>query len=188
MKRVILHGYKSSSGDLDLRGKLNIYFSSSDGEQYVWTPQWKRGTMQLFIEAYRLEELIRNQSLQTQQLEKPVVRLVEDEKEEQNLAEWDILALEAGKALENRVSLPRIKEAASKIFEFNLTSHPNSKITGRTLKEIYDWIMTLAEQPYTRTKKLVFVKKFIAAMAPPCHPLRTIVYSGNVNPQEGYML
>ena len=174
MESIFLHSYTSASGFPHSGVKLNIYFISIGGDKYVWTPDWKRETMQLFIEAYRLEELVRKQSLHIQQREEAVKRITEDERTEKEVADFEILAFKAGEALRRKASIPQIKKVASQIFLFDVTYHPNSKITDINAQKIYDCIMTLGEQPYTRLRKLVLVKKFVAAVAPAHHPLRSV--------------
>ena len=174
MKRLSLDGYRSSSQFPDTRVRLDVYFSSSDGEKYVWTPDWQRETRQLFLEGHRLEELSRTQSVQMKQPEEAPARAPSDAEPRKESLNMEVLAFQAGEALMKRASLDKIQSVASSLFDFDICSHPNSKITNVRSQKIYDCIMTLSEQPYTRERKLVLMKKFIAYLAPARHPMKTL--------------
>jgi len=170
MKRLILDGYRSS----DTRITLDVYLKCDDGIQYVWTPDWERETRQLFLEGHRLEELSRTQSVQMKQPEETPARVPSDREPQKETVNIEVLAFQAGEALRRRASLDKIQNVASRLFAFEIFKHPNSKITDIKSQKIYDCIMTLSEQPYTRERKLVLMKKFIAYLAPARHPMKTL--------------
>lgn len=58
-KRIFFKRYDSTGKFPDGRTRLDVHFEDSQDSKYVWTPDWKKGTRNLFLEAYRVEKLNR---------------------------------------------------------------------------------------------------------------------------------
>ncbi len=174
MKRIFLHSHRSLGKFPDGRVRLDAYFRTSDGEEYVWTPDWKRVTNQFFLEAYQIEELNRPQSVERQRYKEVVVRVPGDEVQKKEPVNFRMLALKLGEALRSKTSRKQINDVASMLFDFDASTHRDFSITNIHSQEIYDWIMTLGEQPLSREKKLELLKKFIGTLAPKDNPLRKL--------------
>ena len=52
MNRLFFQSYSSIVNSLGRRVQFSIYLKGSDGEDYVWTPDLKKGAGKLFLEAY----------------------------------------------------------------------------------------------------------------------------------------
>lgn len=170
MKRIFLHSYNSSKIIQNGQVKLDIYLSSSDGEKYVWTPDWKRGARQLFEEAYRVIDPGEPQSLE-RQVSKPATTPVPAEEEKEEFVDFELLAFRLGGMLKHQASFDQINKAASTTFNFEVVTHPNDRITNIHSQTIYDWIMTLAKQTLSGEEKLKLLKEFAGTLANKNSPL-----------------
>ncbi len=167
MKRIFLDKYDSAGVFPDGRTKLNAYFHSSDGEKYVWTPEWKGETNNFFREAFEVEKLniseLRERSVVTQSSEAQIRVTVQEEPEEKKI-DFEPIALRLGEGLRHQVSSERIDKAAKAVFNFKATLHPYDKITSIHSQTIFDWIMTLSDQPIREEHKLRLLRQFIGSL------------------------
>lgn len=175
MKRIFFDKYDSSAKFPDGRVKLDVYFHSSDGEKYVWTPEWERGTRQFFLEAYRIEKLNVPKSPERERFKRVAEEVLREEEQKEEQINWKLIAIELGEGLKYQTSLNEIGRMASVVFDFDVSPHPHPSITSSRSQTVYDWVMTLSEQLISQEKKLQLLKQFIDALTPEDSPLRKLV-------------
>ena len=182
MKRIFFVKYDSSGRFPDGRAKLDVYFRSSDGEQYVWTPDWSKGTRHFFLEAYRIEKLNVPKSLERERFKQVAEEVLREEEQEKPDINFKRIAIELGERLKYQTSLNEIGRMASTVFGFDVSPHPHTSITSSRSQTVYDWVMTLSEQPISEEKKSQLLKQFIDALTPEDNPLRELI-GGSKNGQ-----
>lgn len=163
-KRIFLKEYDSSGKFPDGRVKLDVYFKSSDGEEYVWTPDWERGTRQLFKEAYRIEGINRPESPEKKRFEDVAEEVLSSGKDRESYNKFKLEAIRLGEQLKYQTSLNQINRIASACFNFNVREHPNENITSTRAQVIYNWVMTLYGQPMSEREKSELLKRFADAL------------------------
>ena len=97
-ERIFFKRYDSAGKFPDGRVKLDVHFKDSEGNMYVWTPDWQKGIRTLFLEAYRIERLNRLKGLQVEKFEQ-TAREVSSEVEIESYDDFDgeLNRLEKGK-------------------------------------------------------------------------------------------
>lgn len=175
MKRIFFDRYDSSGRFPDRRVKLDVYFCSSDGEQYVWTPDWSKGTRHFFLEAYRIEKLNVPKSAERERFKQVAEEVLREEEQEKPEINFKRMAIELGEGLKYQTSLNEIGRMASVVFDFDMSPHPHDSITSTRSQLIYSWVMTLSEQPISEEKKLQLLEQFINLLTPEGSPLRELV-------------
>ena len=165
MRRVFFQRYQSSGRFPDGRVKLDVHFRDSDGNSYVWTPEWSR-TRHFFLEAYRVERLNKPDSAEKQQFALIAEEVLSEEGDEKPRANFRLVAVKLGDALKWHTSVNEISRVALATFEFDVSEHPNPAITSIRAQAIYDWVMTLAEQPMPRETKVQLLGQFVRALGP----------------------
>ncbi|TET40384.1 MAG: hypothetical protein E3J65_01260 [Dehalococcoidia bacterium] len=174
MRRIFFDRYDSSGKFPDGRVKLDVYFKSSDGENYVWTPDWEKGTRHFFLEAYRIEKLNRPESPERERFKQVAKEVLDEEEPGKPMINFKFIAIQLGEGLKYQASVNEINRTASAIFDFDASSHPHSSITSIRSQTIYDWVMSLSEQPLSDERKLQLLKNFIDALTPENSPLRKL--------------
>ncbi len=86
-----------------------------------------------------------------------------------------LIGIKLGDGLKYSTSINEINRIASAIFDFKVSSHPHQSITSSRSQLIYDWVMTLAEQPINEERKLQLLQGFINALSPEDSPLRNLI-------------
>jgi hypothetical protein len=81
------------------------------------------------------------------------------------------LAIKAAKALNEKTTLNSIDKVAKGLFKFDVISQLNKCMPDVVSQEIYDWIVTLSEQPIDEEEKLRLARKFIVSLAPVSSPV-----------------
>jgi len=175
VKRIFFDKYDSSGKFPDRRVKLDVYFRSSDGEKYVWTPDWERGTRHFFLEAYRIERLNRPESPERERFKEIATEVLTEEEQDKKRINFKLIALKLGQGLIGQTSVNQINRMASVVFNFDIFPHPHPSITSTRSQTIYSWVMTLSEQPISEEKKLQLLKQFIDALTPEDSPLRKLI-------------
>ena len=147
IKSLQLNKFRQVGKDNNGRPKLEVYFKSRNGSNYVWTPILHEGTLKLFQIACQ---------------EKPAKRQANKAKLENDESTTDYLALaiKVGKALYEKTSLDHVRNVAKTIFTFDLAPPVHFTMPDIVAQEIYDWIITLSEQPISDDEKLKLIKKF----------------------------
>lgn len=85
------------------------------------------------------------------------------------------LATKLAQGLINHTTLKEIGRVASFIFNFEVQSHTDTNITSSRAQQIYDWVMTLSEQPIDEETKLDLLNQFIQELAPKDSPVRILL-------------
>jgi hypothetical protein len=174
VKRIFFDKYDSSGKFPDGRVKLDVHFHSSDGERYVWTPDWERGTRHFFLEGYRIEKLNVPKSPEREQFKQVAEEVLREEEQEKPEINFKRIAIELGEGLKYQTSLNEIGRMASTVFDFDVSPHPHPSITSGRSQKVYDWVMTLSEQPISEERKSQLLKQFIDALTPEDSPLRKL--------------
>ena len=175
MKRIFFDKYDSSEKFPDGRVKLDVYFRSSDGEKYVWTPDWKRGTRDFFLEAYRIETLNRPESPERERFKEVAAEVLSEEEQEKERINFKWIGVKLGEGLKYQTSVNEINRMASAVFDFEVCPHPNTSITSSRSQTVYDWVMTLSEQPISEERKSQLLKQLIDTLTPEDSPLRKLI-------------
>ncbi len=174
MKRIFFDRYDSSGKFPDGRAKLDVYFQSSDGTNFVWTPEWEK-TRNFFLEAYRIERLNMPQSPERERFRKVAEQVLHEEEQEKEWINFKLIAFQLGEGLKYMTSINEIGRMASAVFDFNVSPHPHTSITSVRSQTVYNWVMTLSEQPISQEKKTQLLKQFIDALTPEDSPLRKLI-------------
>ena len=164
MKRIFLDRYDSSGTFSNGRIRLDAYFHSSDGEKYVWTPEWKEETRHFFSEAYQVEKLNIPEKAERPsgaRIRKTTVKVTKEEEPEEDKIDFEPIAFRLGEGLKRQASTDQINRAARAVFKFDASLHNHPKITSIHSQTIFDWIMTLDEQPISEKRKLELLRQFI---------------------------
>ena len=178
VQRIYLRSYRSSVNLSDEAVKLDVYFSNKDGNYYVWTPNYTKGTRELFSEVNRILG-VPNQQKVNLKIDK--VKLEDTPKEDKpngTIADFRLLATQLGKALGSKVTSKKIESTAKALFEFESKLHQDSGMEHLNSQTIYDWVMTLSIQPISSTRRMELLRQFIIALAPKDSPLANLG-SGN---------
>jgi hypothetical protein len=176
MKRVFFDSYRSVVNSQARRTGFNVYFTSNEREKFIWTPDWEGETRRLFLEAYNLIQ--KTQRPVKKAVEKVVVRVAREEKPEGEIIDFGPLAFKVGETLKNKTTEGLIENIASALFNFKVELHTNVNISNIKSQSIYDWVMTLGEQPISQETKIKLLRKFIGALAPLDSPLKKLAEPG----------
>jgi hypothetical protein len=174
VKRIFFDKYDSSGKFPDGRVKLDVYFYSSDGEKYVWTPEWEKGTRQFFLEAYRIEKLNVPKSPERERFKQVAEEVLHEEEQKEEQINWKLIAIRLGQGLRD-IPVNEINRMASAVFDFDVSPHPHANITSVRSQTVYDWVVSLSEQPISEEKKSQLLKQFIEALTPEDSPLRKLI-------------
>jgi len=175
VKRIFFDKYDSSGKFPDGRVKLDGYFHSNDGEKYVWTPEWEKGTRQFFLEAYRIEKLNAPKGSERARFKEIAEEVLHEEEYKEEQINWKLIAIELGEGLKSQTSLNEIGRMASVVFDFDASPHTHPNITSSRSQVVYGWVMTLSEQPISQEKKLRLLTQFIESLTPEDSPLRKLI-------------
>jgi len=99
------------------------------------------------------------------------------------MTHFRLIGIKLGEGLKYDTTINEIGRMARAIFDFSDSSHPIGSITSTRSQLIYDWVMTLAEQPMDEESKLQLLQDFIDALTPVDSPLRNLIKE-TVNPSE----
>jgi len=175
VKRIFFEKYDSSGKFPDGRAKFDVYFQSSDRGKYVWTPDWEKGTRQFFLEAFRIEKLNVPSGPEIEQFKKTAMEVLEEEEQKKERINFKLIAIQLGEGLKNQTVINEINRMASVVFNFDSSPHPHNSITSSRSQTIYDWVMTLSEQPISEFTKKNLLKQFISYLTPEDSPLRKLI-------------
>jgi len=70
------------------------------------------------------------------------------------MVNFRLIGIKLGEGLKYDVPINEIGRMAMAIFDFAVSSHPLGNITSPRSQLIYDWVMTLAEQPMDEEKQI----------------------------------
>lgn len=87
---------------------------------------------------------------------------------------FKLIATNLGEGLKYDTSINEINRTAKAVFDFEVESHSHESITSSRSQLIYDWVMTLCEQPIDERSKLVLLNEFIRNLTPADSPLRNL--------------
>ena len=86
-----------------------------------------------------------------------------------------LIGIKLGEGLKYDTSINEINRVATAIFDFTVSSYPHESITSSRSQLIYDWVVTLAEQPIDDERKLQLLQEFINALTPENSSLRNLI-------------
>jgi hypothetical protein len=99
------------------------------------------------------------------------------------MIKFRLIGIKLGEGLKYDTTINEIGRMAIAIFDFTVSSHPLGSITSSRSQLIYDWVMTLAEQPMDEESKLWSLQCFIDALTPVDSLLRNLIKE-TANPPE----
>ncbi|MFQ3579921.1 MAG: TIGR02391 family protein [Bacteroidales bacterium] len=91
------------------------------------------------------------------------------------MVNFRLIGIRLGEGLKYSTSINEINRIATAIFDFEASSHPHESITSSRSQLIYDWVMTLGEQPIEEKKKLELLQDFINTLTPEDSSLRNLI-------------
>jgi uncharacterized protein (TIGR02391 family) len=91
------------------------------------------------------------------------------------MVNFRLIGIRLGEGLKYSTSINEINRIASAISDFEASSHPLESITSSRSQLIYDWVITLAEQPIEEKEKLQLLQEFINTLTPEDSPLRNLI-------------
>ena len=147
IKSLQLNKFRQVGTDSNGRPKLEVYFKSRNGANYVWTPILHEGTLKLFQIA--CQEKTAERKANKAEL-----------KNDESTTDYLALAIKIGKALYEKTSLDHVRNVAKSLFTFDLAPPVHFTMPDIVAQEIYDWIITLSEQPISDEEKLKLIRKF----------------------------
>ena len=147
IRSLQLNKFRQVGTDNNGRPKLEVYFKSRNGSNYVWTPILHEGTLKLFQIACQGTPA-EKQSAKT------------EPENTKSSTDYLALAIKIGKALYEKTSLDHVHNVAKSIFTFDLAPPVHFTMPDIVAQEIYDWIITLSEQPIDDEEKLKLIRKF----------------------------
>ena len=147
IRSLQLNKFRQVGIDDNGRPKLEVYFKSRNGSNYVWTPILHEGTLKLF-------QIVCQEKTAARKANK--AELENDESTTDYLA----LAIKVGKALYENTTIGHVRNVAKTIFTFDLAPPVHFTMPDIVAQEIYDWIITLSEQPISDDEKLKLIRKF----------------------------
>jgi uncharacterized protein (TIGR02391 family) len=86
-----------------------------------------------------------------------------------------LVAVKFGQAIKYGKSLGVIDTVASAIFPFDRRDFPNERITSWRAQRIYDWILTLEEEPLADEEKVGLLRAFVLALNDKATPLDEVL-------------
>ena len=81
------------------------------------------------------------------------------------------LAIKSAKSLNQKTSFDHIDKVAAGLFKFDVDPHLQITMPNAVAQEIFDWIITLSQQPIDEEEKLRLARKFIVSLAPVGFPV-----------------
>ena len=88
---------------------------------------------------------------------------------------FKLIAIKLGEGLKNDTTLNDINRIASAVFDFPLKDYPHENITSSRSQLIYNWVMTLADNPMSDEIKIQLLGDFIKGLTPNSSSLRTLI-------------
>jgi len=161
-KGLLLTDYRRLGTFGDGRPKFALYFKSNSGMDYVWTPNLQGETLRLF-------QLIS----QVKAINQPPIEL--EQTSTKHVTDYVSLAIRAANDFHQKTSFAHVNEVAKGLFKFDIGSNLRGTMPDIVSQEIYDWVITLSEQPIDEEEKLRLAKKFIASLALASSPVENLV-------------
>lgn len=131
----------------------------SDGRHKPHKYEQRGETLRLFQNAFQVKTVNRPHIEVEQAYRKPVTDYIS-------------LTIKAAKVLNGKTTLNHINKVAKGLFRFDVISQLNKRMPDVVSQEIYDWIVTLSEQPIDEEEKLRLAIKFIVSLAPVSSPVK----------------
>jgi hypothetical protein len=172
MKRIFFNSYRSLVNSEARHNRFDIYFTGGEGDKYVWTPELKGGVKQLFLEIDHL--IARPHGLVKKPAQVAVVQVAQKIEPEGEIIDFGTLAYKIGEMLKNKATERQIEIISSALFNFKAEEHVNANIVNIVSQSIYNWVMTLGEQPISQERKSRLLKQFVGALAPLGSPLKKL--------------
>jgi len=88
---------------------------------------------------------------------------------------FGLIGIKLGEGLKYSTSINEIIRMATAVFDFGVSLQPHESITSARSQLIYNWVMTLAEQPIDEERRLQLLQDFIDALTPEDSPLRNLI-------------
>lgn len=147
IRSLQLNKFRQVGTDSNGRPRLEVYFKSRNGSNYVWTPNLHEGTLKLF-------EIACQRKPAEQKSKKTELENTE------STTDYLALAIRIGKALYQKTTIDQVRKIAKSIFTFELAPPVHFTMPDIVAQEIYDWIITLSKQPMNDEAKLKLIRKF----------------------------
>ena len=143
-------------------------FTSSSGMNYIGTPEWQVEPLRPFQQACQVKAA--NQP----PIEAEQAPIKVEQAHRKPVTDYVSLAMKVAKALNGKTSLDHVDKVAEGLFIFDVDPHLQSKMPDMVSQEIFNWIITLSEQPIDEEEKLRLARKFIVSLAPVSSPVEKL--------------
>ncbi len=170
-KRVFFKEFSSAGKFPDGRARLDVYFQDSEGNTFIWTPEWERGTRAFFIEAYRVGRLNVPEGPEVARFRGTAQQVVSEEVSRAGV-NFKLFATDLGEGMKYTTTVNQVGRMASAIFSFPCVAHPHPSISSSRSQLVYDWVMTLSEQPMPDSEKVRLLREFVDAIVPVDAPIK----------------
>ena len=104
IKKLQLSKFRQVGTDNNGRPQLEVYFNSSSGRSYIWTPVLHEGTLKLFQLGCEVKNAVKTNEAKIENNKKTT--------------KYVSIAIKVGKALYQKTSLSHVREVAKSIFTF----------------------------------------------------------------------
>ena len=139
------------------RPKKVVSFKSDSGLNYVVKPKYQGKKLRPLQRVYVVKTINQPLTGVGQEQRKLVIDYVS-------------LATKVAKSLYRKTSLDHIDEVAESLFTFDVEPHLHP-MPDMVAQSIFNWIITLSEQPIDEEEKLRLVEKFMARLATASSPI-----------------
>lgn len=102
------------------------------------------------------------------------------------MTNYKLVAIKLGEGLKYGTTIRQIEQMATSIFDFGCDPYPHENITSVRSQSIYDWVMTLANQPIDEERKKSLLQNFVYSLTAEDDPLRMLISNGYKLPEGGF--
>ena len=174
-KRLFFAEFASAGKFPDGRVKLDVHFTDSSGARYVWTPDWEKGTRSFFLEAARVEKLNVPLGPEVGRFAEVAATVVRETRPAPGDATFKLWALDLSDAVRLAASENQIDRVAFAVFDFQPSEHRHPGITSGKWQKVFDWILSLFEQPFSDADRQSLLRQFVESLTAPDSSARELV-------------
>ena len=165
-KRLFFVEFTSAGEFPDGRIKLDVRFTDSTGAHYVWTHDWEKGTRSFFLEAARVEKLNVPGGPEANRFAEVAATVVKEARPAPDDAGFKLWALDLSNAIRYAASENQIDRVAAAVFDFHRSEHKHPGITSGKWQKVFDWIVSLFEQPFSDGDRKSLLGQFVDNLTP----------------------
>ncbi|TET46836.1 TIGR02391 family protein [candidate division TA06 bacterium] len=96
------------------------------------------------------------------------------------MVNFKVVATKLGEGVKYATTINEINRMAKAVFDFEVKHHPNQDITSTRSQLVYDWVITLSEQPMDEEAKVAQLDEFVRNITPADSALRALTRFSDV--------